>query len=155
MSSIEQKKDIILLAGFSTPEASFPLLLLLPLHLFDGFRESVYDLLCLLLFGLEGMAGATLVRERILDTLIGSAIAFGANYFILPVWEARFIPGALAEALIANTNYLKRAVEYPNHHQTVDSDFVGSPKIKTVCRMSKNVCEPNKGFMQTAEIVVR
>ena len=44
--------------------------------------------------------------ERILFTIIGSAIAFSTSYFILPTWESSQIKPYLTSSLKANLNYL-------------------------------------------------
>ncbi|MEQ9216881.1 MAG: FUSC family membrane protein [Cyclobacteriaceae bacterium] len=46
--------------------------------------------------------------ERILFTIIGSAIAFSASYFILPTWESSQIKPYLSASLKANLNYLQQ-----------------------------------------------
>lgn len=49
----------------------------------------------------------SVLTDRILDTAIGSAIAFASSYFILPAWEHEQINKLLHEALQANKNYFK------------------------------------------------
>ena len=46
------------------------------------------------------------VEERILDTVIGSTIAFIASYLIFPSWEFEQIRDNLAAVIAANVNYL-------------------------------------------------
>lgn len=46
-----------------------------------------------------------LVGERVIDTLIGSAIAFIASYLILPNWESYNFKTTLAEMVKANLDY--------------------------------------------------
>lgn len=51
------------------------------------------------------------VEERILDTLIGSTIAFIASYIIFPIWEFDQIKTNLDDVLVANVNYLLKVAE--------------------------------------------
>jgi uncharacterized membrane protein (TIGR01666 family) len=46
------------------------------------------------------------VKERIVDTIIGSSIAFIASYLIFPSWEFEQIQQNLAAVINANVNYL-------------------------------------------------
>jgi uncharacterized membrane protein (TIGR01666 family) len=45
-------------------------------------------------------------KERIVDTLIGSSIAFIASYLIFPSWEFEQIQDYLGDVIYANVNYL-------------------------------------------------
>ncbi|HUR12692.1 MAG TPA: FUSC family membrane protein [Flavitalea sp.] len=60
----------------------------------------------LLLFQLLGMGSFELVQERLLDTLIASALAFAASYLLFPQWESGKVAGYMLEVLKANLNYL-------------------------------------------------
>lgn len=60
----------------------------------------------LILFSFLGIGHLDLVEERIVDTLIGSAIAFTASYIIFPSWESDTIKGLMYDMLKANSNYL-------------------------------------------------
>ncbi|GJM05457.1 MAG: hypothetical protein DHS20C09_14480 [marine bacterium B5-7] len=51
-----------------------------------------------------------LTSERILYTVIGSAIAFTSSYFILPTWESLQVKPYLADNLKANLTYLQQIV---------------------------------------------
>lgn len=46
------------------------------------------------------------LKERIVDTIIGSSIAFIASYLIFPSWEFEQIRQNLANVIYANVNYL-------------------------------------------------
>ncbi|RZJ25730.1 MAG: FUSC family protein, partial [Flavobacterium sp.] len=48
-----------------------------------------------------------LVQYRILDTLVGAALAFAANYFLWPTWEFLSVPVHTEKAIRANRDYLK------------------------------------------------
>lgn len=52
----------------------------------------------------------TLASERVLDTLIGSALAFAFSYLILPSWESLQFKNNLTAILKANLNYLEHIV---------------------------------------------
>ena len=60
----------------------------------------------LILFSFLGANTINLAQERIIDTLIGSAIAFTASYLFLPSWEFKQLDKFMREVLIANYNYL-------------------------------------------------
>jgi len=51
------------------------------------------------------------VEERIVDTIIGSTIAFIASYLIFPSWEFEQIQESLADVITANVNYLVTIAE--------------------------------------------
>lgn len=53
---------------------------------------------------------AMLASERIIDTLIGSALAFAFSYLILPSWESFQFKNNLTAILKANLNYLEHIV---------------------------------------------
>ena len=61
----------------------------------------------LILFHFIGGSNNLLIaQERITDTLVGSAIALLANYFILPTWEYQQLKSSMREVLVANYKYL-------------------------------------------------
>ena len=47
------------------------------------------------------------VEFRIIDTFVGAALAFGANYILWPSWEFLNTPVYLKKSIEANKNYLK------------------------------------------------
>src|ERR1700676_1192550 len=63
----------------------------------------------LILFKLLGVG--MVVDERIIDTLIGSTIAFVASYLIFPTWEYEQIQDNLKNVISANVNYLTKIAE--------------------------------------------
>ncbi|MDB5120892.1 MAG: hypothetical protein JWN56_2110 [Sphingobacteriales bacterium] len=65
----------------------------------------------LILFSFLGANTVNLAQERIIDTLIGSAIAFTASYLFLPSWEYKQLDKFMREVLIANYNYLLVAAQ--------------------------------------------
>jgi uncharacterized membrane protein (TIGR01666 family) len=60
----------------------------------------------LILFKFLKIGHINIVEERILDTIIGSTIAFIASYLIFPTWEFEQIKRTLAEVIQSNVNYL-------------------------------------------------
>jgi uncharacterized membrane protein (TIGR01666 family) len=65
----------------------------------------------LILFKFLGVGLLNVAQERILDTLIGSSIAFIASYLIFPTWEFEMIEETLREVVVANINYLVAIAE--------------------------------------------
>jgi len=47
-----------------------------------------------------------IIKERLLDTLIGGSLAFVSSYLIFPSWESKNINETLQKALIANYEFL-------------------------------------------------
>ena len=62
----------------------------------------------LVLFNFLGMGGYSIASERIIDTLIGSGLAFLASYSLFPNWEHEKLKDAMISALKANSNYFKQ-----------------------------------------------
>lgn len=93
--------------------------------LFFAFRNVQYahatmfiTLLVLLCFNLLG-EGFEVALPRIVDTLIGCAIAWAAVSFIWPDWRFRNLPRALENAINANCRYLDAILE--QYHQGRDN----------------------------------
>ncbi|NEU07112.1 FUSC family protein [Flavihumibacter sp. R14] len=69
----------------------------------------------LILFHFLGASDNLMIaQERITDTLVGSAIALAANYFVLPTWEYHQLKNNVREVLIANYQYLLNAANLQN-----------------------------------------
>lgn len=51
-----------------------------------------------------------ILQERIIDTLIGSVLAFVSSYIILPSWERDYLHSPMRKLLIANYNYVAQAL---------------------------------------------
>lgn len=60
----------------------------------------------------HGTDDILIVKERILDTFIGAAIALLASYFILPNWESGQIRKVMGEMIQKNFLYLRSVVNY-------------------------------------------
>ncbi|GGG99777.1 FUSC family protein [Mucilaginibacter phyllosphaerae] len=65
----------------------------------------------LILFKFLGLGTINVFQERVLDTLIGSGIAFIASYVIFPTWEFQLVQETLKSAINANINYLQKISE--------------------------------------------
>ncbi|MFC6998978.1 FUSC family membrane protein [Rufibacter roseus] len=61
----------------------------------------------LIVFSFLGGGGLSIVQERVIDTLVGSAIAFAATYFVFPTWESGQVDKFLLGVLRANEKYLQ------------------------------------------------
>ncbi len=103
----------ILIIGFiqnSTALFAIMVLLMIGTYTFQRLRYIVM-VICmtpfiLILFNFLGLGILDLASERLLDTAIGSVIAFLASYFLFPYWEAKHLPGYMSEVISANLNYL-------------------------------------------------
>jgi uncharacterized membrane protein (TIGR01666 family) len=60
----------------------------------------------LILFKFLKIGHLDIVEERIVDTIIGSTIAFIASYIIFPTWEFEQIKHSLADVIYSNVSYL-------------------------------------------------
>ncbi|AFJ47558.1 YccS family putative transporter [Shimwellia blattae] len=93
--------------------------------LFFAFRNVQYahatlfiTLLVLLCFNLLG-EGFEVALPRVIDTLLGCAIAWAAVSFIWPDWKFRHLPRVVSRALDANCRYLDAILE--QYHQGRDN----------------------------------
>ncbi|MES2849258.1 MAG: FUSC family membrane protein [Bacteroidota bacterium] len=68
-----------------------------------------------------------IITDRIIDTAIGSAIAFLANFSLLPAWEHEKIVNYMLQALSSNKNYFKN----------VSAAFTGNPVTNTEYKLSR------------------
>ncbi len=69
----------------------------------------------------------TVLTDRVLDTAIGSAIAFAANFFLLPAWEHEQIRKYQSAAITASLDYYKQ----------VSGLFMGMAITDTQFRLSR------------------
>ncbi len=102
------------LAALPWPEARFGVLVVF-MVLAYSFQRTVYlatvvflTAYLLILFSFLGLGYLGVVEERIMDTLLGCAIAFGAGYFLFPSWESDQLTDHMAAALRANLAYLRQ-----------------------------------------------
>lgn len=66
------------------------------------------------IFGLHTPDIREVVQYRILDTLVGAALSFAANYFLWPAWEFLSVPIHTEKAIRANRDYLKEISDLYN-----------------------------------------
>jgi uncharacterized membrane protein (TIGR01666 family) len=76
-----------------------------------NYIVSVFLMTPYILILFEFLGVKHVVQERIIDTLIGSVIAFVASYVIFPIWEFDQIKESLNDVLKGNINYLKKVAE--------------------------------------------
>ncbi|MPW36226.1 YccS family putative transporter [Vibrio sp. B1Z05] len=74
-----------------------------------AYATAVITVLVLFLFSQLG-AGYAVILPRLVDTLIGSVLAVGAVYFIMPDWQAKKIPSLMANSIAANDRYLGQII---------------------------------------------
>ena len=86
---------------------------------------TLYVLLSLSFLNSAGFQHA--LNDRVLDTLIGSAIAWLAALFLLPDWEHQRIDDDIAKALRANRLYF----------DTVAQSFLGKPADVTTFKLTR------------------
>jgi uncharacterized membrane protein (TIGR01666 family) len=77
----------------------------------------------ILLFKFLGFAFLPVMQERVLDTIIGCAVAFSASYFLFPVWESEQLRNYMKEVLQANANYLQKLLEGLLKHPISSIDY--------------------------------
>jgi YccS/YhfK family integral membrane protein len=65
----------------------------------------------LIMFSFLGLGYMGVIEERVLDTLMGSAIAFAAGYFLFPSWERDQLRDLMATTLRTNQAYLRQLAE--------------------------------------------
>lgn len=66
----------------------------------------------LMLYSFLGVSTVEILKERVVDTIIGSLLAFLSSYVIFPSWESKNVQSSMRKLLIANYNYLVKALEY-------------------------------------------
>ena len=98
----DQKIQFILLVGLMIGTYSFLRL---------NYVVSVIFMTPYVLILFKFLGVGYVVKERIIDTVIGSSIAFIASYLIFPSWEFEQIQMNLASVINANVNYLVKIAE--------------------------------------------
>ncbi|MGI4021167.1 MAG: FUSC family membrane protein, partial [Janthinobacterium lividum] len=68
----------------------------------------------LIAFSFLGVEFIHTVEERVLDTFIGSVLAFSSAFIIFPNWESDQLNENLSKVIISNQNYLKTVTERLN-----------------------------------------
>ena len=65
----------------------------------------------------------SVIQYRIIDTLVGTILAFIANYLLWPSWEFLNTPDYLNKAILANRNYLNEISSYYNQKGNVSTSY--------------------------------
>jgi uncharacterized membrane protein (TIGR01666 family) len=88
------------------------------------FVSSAFITLYVLLsfYFLQGTL-AGVFNDRVIDTLIGSAISFVCSYFILPSWEYSSIKDVVLTAIKANKEYFIKATGYFTGNAPTELDY--------------------------------
>ncbi len=81
----------------------------------------------LLLHLLSNTGFTAIISDRVIDTAIGSVIAFLANLLLLPAWEHEGINGFMTAAIETNTVYFRN----------VSAAFTGKPVSNTEYKLSR------------------
>jgi len=63
------------------------------------------------------------LQYRIIDTVVGSALAFIGNYFLWPSWEFMNLPVFIKKSIEANRNYLAEISQYYNQKGAVTTPY--------------------------------
>jgi len=66
----------------------------------------------IIMFKFLGVGHVGITEERIIDTFLGSVIAFSANYLVFPSWESEQLKQGLYEVLEANAGYLIKIADH-------------------------------------------
>jgi len=69
----------------------------------------------------------SILIDRVIDTAIGAAIAFLANFFLIPAWEKDKIKNYMSQALIGNANYFK----------AISQAYTGTPATISQYKLSR------------------
>jgi len=77
----------------------------------------------LILFKFLGVGHLNIVEERVVDTIIGSTIAFVASYLIFPTWEFEQIKHSLADVICSNLNYLVKIAQSITGKQVTVTEY--------------------------------
>ncbi|MFD2871229.1 FUSC family membrane protein [Mucilaginibacter ximonensis] len=77
----------------------------------------------LILFKFLGVGHLNIVEERVVDTIIGSSIAFIASYLIFPTWEFEQIKHSLADVICSNLNYLVKIAQSITGKQVTITEY--------------------------------
>jgi uncharacterized membrane protein YccC len=91
-----------------------------------------------------------LIRERLVDTLIGSMIAWLAARYILPIWEHEQIENSLAEMLQANRKFFANAWDMNVQNEAPSTGYLQARRDAIVTltnlsdRFQKMLAEPKQ-----------
>ena len=94
----------------------------------------------LILFSFLDLNTLSVLRERIIDTCIGSGLAFVSSYIILPNWESTQVMGTMRKLLIANYQYIAQALK----------SIAGTPPSTTDYKLARKEVYINTANMASA-----
>ncbi|TGE10077.1 FUSC family membrane protein [Hymenobacter fodinae] len=77
----------------------------------------------LILFSLMGLRYLQVVEERVIDTVTGCLLAFGAAYLLFPRWESDQLQDYMKQVLRANLRYLQTLAEALNGSPVAVVDY--------------------------------
>lgn len=77
----------------------------------------------LIMLSFNGQDSFDMAKERIFDTLLGGIIAFLSNYLIFPNWDSTQFRDNMRNLLIANYNYLTKALQMLNGEELTITDY--------------------------------
>src|SRR5690606_1738725 len=77
----------------------------------------------LIMLSFNGQDSFDMAKERIFDTLLGGIIAFLSNYLIFPNWDSTQFRDNMRNLLIANYNYLTKALQMLNGDELTITDY--------------------------------
>ena len=99
------------------PDARFAILVVFMVVAYS-FQRTVYlvtvvflTAYLLIMFRFLGLSYLGVAEERVIDTIMGCAIAFSAGYFLFPRWESEQLTDYMAAALHANLAYLRQLAD--------------------------------------------
>ncbi|MDR2223750.1 MAG: FUSC family protein [Flavobacteriaceae bacterium] len=111
-----------------------------------------------LIYGILTPNFMDLLIYRVIDTLIGALLAFGANYLLWPSWEFLNVKTHLSKSLKANTTYAKEITLYYNEKGKVTLPYKLARKYAFIeignlmASFQRMIQEPKSKQMFRAEI---
>jgi len=104
----------------------------------------------------------SVIKFRVIDTLIGATLAFGANYFLWPAWQFQNIHEYFTEVIQSNSNFLKQIKNYYHKKGEVPTVYKLSRKEAFLAignlnaafqRMNQDPKSKQKEFSRIYEII--
>lgn len=77
----------------------------------------------LFLYGLLNPDVISVIRFRIMDTLIGAGLSVAGNYLLWPLWEIKSIDKSLEDIIKASKKYLNKIAEFYNQKGEVSTEY--------------------------------
>ncbi len=125
---------IVILYFVKNDNALFVIMLFLMLGTYSVWRTNymfsvvlMTPYILLMFHLLTNASFKTIISDRLIDTAIGSVIAFLANISLLPAWEHEKIAKYMLDAVTSNKNYFKN----------VSAAFTGNPVTNTEYKVSR------------------